>query len=346
MPARVVDLRSDTVTLPPPGMRNAIYDAALGDDVFGEDPSVNKLEAMAAERLGKEAAVLVTSGTMGNLIGVLSNADRGAEVIVGELAHVLLYEVAGVAAIGGVQLRPVPSPDGKLDLNEVEATIRGKNVHLPPTSVVCVENTHNRLGGAVVEPGYMNELKSLAVRHDLKVHLDGARIFNASVALGVDVRTLTADADTVTFCLSKGLSCPIGSVLCGTVETIGRARKIRKMLGAGMRQAGIIAAAGIYALENMVDRLEEDHANARRLAEGLAPLPGLKIDLTKVQSDILIFEVTGEITAEEFASRMAQENVRFNPLGPAQVRMVTHYGIEQSDIDAAIDAARRVLTDG
>ncbi len=346
MPARVVDLRSDTVTLPPPGMRDAIYDAALGDDVFGEDPSVNQLEAMAAERLGKEAAVLVTSGTMGNLIGVLSNADRGAEVIVGELAHVLLYEVAGVAAIGGVQLRPVPSPDGKPDLNEVEATIRGKNVHLPPTSVVCVENTHNRLGGAVVEPGYMKELKSLAMRHDLKVHLDGARIFNASVALGVDVRTLTADADTVTFCLSKGLSCPIGSVLCGTVETIGRARKIRKMLGAGMRQAGIIAAAGIYALENMVDRLEEDHANARRLAEGLAPLPGLKIDLAKVQSDILIFEVTGEITAEEFASRMAQENVRFNPLGPTQVRMVTHCGIEQSDIDAAIDAARRVLTDG
>ena len=208
MPARVVDLRSDTVTLPPPGMRDAIYDAALGDDVFGEDPSVNKLEAMAAERLGKEAAVLVTSGTMGNLIGVLSNADRGAEVIVGELAHVLLYEVAGVAAIGGVQLRPVPSPDGKLDLNEVEATIRGKNVHLPPTSVVCVENTHNRLGGAVVEPGYMNELKSLAVRHDLKVHLDGARIFNASVALGVDVRTLTADADTVTFCLSKACLAP------------------------------------------------------------------------------------------------------------------------------------------
>jgi threonine aldolase len=325
-------------------MRDAIYDAALGDDVFGEDPSVNRLEAMAAERLGKEAAVLVTSGTMGNLIGVLSNADRGDEVIVGELAHVLLYEVAGVAAIGGVQLRPVSSPDGRLDLNEVESTIRGKNVHLPPTAVVCVENTHNRFGGAVLEPAYMDELESLARRHGLKVHLDGARLFNAAVALGVDVRVLTAAADTVTFCLSKGLSCPVGSVLCGSEETIGRARRIRKMLGAGMRQAGIIAAAGIYALENMVDRLEEDHANARRLAEGLAPLPGLDIDLEKAQSNILIFDVTGEINAEEFAGRMADEDVRFNPIGPTQVRMVTHYGIERSDIDVAIDAARRVLT--
>lgn len=344
MPANVVDLRSDTVTLPPPGMRDAIYDAALGDDVFGEDPSVNRLEAMAAERLGKEAAVLVTSGTMGNLIGVLSNADRGDEVIVGELAHVLLYEVAGVAAIGGVQLRPVSSPGGKLDLNEVESTIRAKNVHLPPTTVVCVENTHNRFGGAVLDSSYMDELESLAQCHGLKVHLDGARIFNASVALGVDVSTLAAAADTVTFCLSKGLSCPVGSVLCGSEETMGRARKIRKMLGAGMRQAGVIAAAGIYALENMVDRLEEDHANARRLAEALAPLPGLDIDLASAQSNILIFEVTGEITAEEFAGRMAQENVRFNPIGPGQVRMVTHYGIEQSDIDIVIDAARRVLT--
>ena len=344
MPANVVDLRSDTVTLPPPGMRDAIHDAALGDDVFGEDPSVNRLEAMAAERLGKEAAVLVTSGTMGNLIGVLSNADRGDEVIVGELAHVLLYEVAGVAAIGGVQLRPVSSPGGKLDLNEVESTIRAKNVHLPPTAVVCVENTHNRFGGAVLDPAYMDEVESLARCHGLKVHLDGARVFNAAVALGVDIRVLTAAADTVTFCLSKGLSCPIGSVLCGDEETIGRARRIRKMLGAGMRQAGIIAAAGLYALENMVERLEEDHANARRLAEGLAPLPGLDINLENAQSNILIFDVTGEITAEEFAGRMAQENVRFNPIGPTQVRMVTHYGIEQSDIDIAIDAGRRLLT--
>lgn len=340
---KVVDLRSDTVTLPTPAMRQAIAEAELGDDVFGEDPTVNRLEELAAERMGKEAAVLVTSGTQGNLIGVLSHTQRGDEVIVGDQAHVFHYEVAGCAVIGGVQLRTVRNLDGRLDPAEVEAAIRPPNIHHPRTSLVCLENTHNRCGGAVLDASQTAAIAAVAHRHGAAVHLDGARIFNAAVALGVEARTLTAAVDSVTFCLSKGLSAPVGSVLCGSKTYIETARRYRKMLGGGMRQAGIIAAAGIVALNTMVDRLAEDHDNARLLAEGLAELPGLRLDPTTVRTNIVIFDVTAAIGASGLAARLKDRGILCSLPGPNRIRMVTHYGIVRSDIERALQAAREVL---
>jgi threonine aldolase len=343
MPA-VIDLRSDTVTLPSPAMREAIYNAELGDDVFGEDPSVNRLEEMAADRLGKEAAMLVSSGTQGNLIAGLTHAQRGDEVIVGDSCHILNYEVAGFAALGSMQLRPVPSPRGMLDLAAVRAVIRGENVHFPRTGLICVENTHNRYGGAALSVDQMDEIGDLAHAFGIPFHVDGARVFNAAVAHGMPVAELVRSADSITFCLSKGLGCPVGSILCGSHDFIGRARKYRKMLGSGMRQAGIIAAAGIYALEEMVDRLAEDHANARILAEGLAQIPGLDVDLSTVQTNILIFGVRREaMSAEDFQAALAQQGVRCGAIGGGQIRMVTHYGITEDDARQAVRAAESIL---
>ena len=344
MASRVIDLRSDTVTLPSPEMREAMYRAELGDDVFGEDPTVNRLEAMAAERMGKEAAMLVTSGTMGNLVGVLSHTQRGDEVIVGDRSHVLLYEVGGCAALGGVQLRPVPNDDGLPNPSAIEEAIRSQNVHFPRTGLICLENTHNRCGGAVLSAEEMRQVTSIARRHGIPVHLDGARIFNAAVALGVPASTLAAEADSVTFCLSKGLAAPVGSLLCGSAEYIARARKYRKMVGGGMRQAGIIAAAGIVALEKMVDRLAEDHANARILAEGLANIAGIRLDPRTVRSNIVIYEIQSpKLNAQEFAARLAEEGVRCGAIGGPKIRMVTHYGIVEQDIRDALAAVQRVM---
>ncbi len=343
MSDRAVDLRSDTVTLPTSEMRRAMADAELGDDVFGEDPTVNRLEELAAERMGKEAAVLVTSGTQGNLVGVLSHTQRGDEVIVGDQAHIFHYEVAGCAVVGALQLRTVRNVDGMLDPAEVEAAIRPPNVHHPRTSLVCLENTHNRNGGAVLDASQIHAVAAVAHRAGVSVHLDGARIFNAAVALGVDVRTLTAEVDSVTFCLSKGLAAPVGSVLCGRKEYIETARKYRKMLGGGMRQAGVIAAAGIVALNTMVDRLAEDHENARALAEGLADLPGVVIDPKKVRTNIVIFDVTAPIGAEGLVNGMKERGVLCMVAGPRRIRMVTHYGIVRADVERAIAAARDVL---
>lgn len=343
MASKFIDLRSDTVTLPTPEMREAMYRAELGDDVYGEDPAVNRLEAMAAERMGKEAAVLLTSGTQGNLCGVLSHCSRGDEVIVGDQSHVFHYEVASCAALGGIQLRTVPNRQGLPDPADVEAAIRGENIHFPPTGLVCLENTHNRCGGAVLSAGAMGAVIQVARRHGIPVHLDGARIFNAAVALGVPAKSLVKDVDSVTFCLSKGLSAPVGSLLCGSAAYVKRARKLRKMLGGGMRQAGIIAAAGIVALETMVERLAEDHDNARRLAEGLAALPGITLDPESVQSNILIFDLTPGMTAGDFVGELSAEGVRANATGPQRVRFVTHYGITAADVDAALLACRRVL---
>jgi threonine aldolase len=343
MPDHLVDLRSDTVTLPTPEMRRAMADAELGDDVFGEDPTVNRLEALAAERMGKDAAVLVTSGTQGNLVGVLSHTQRGDEVVLGDQAHIFHYEVAGCAVVGALQLRTVRNVDGMLDPAEVEAAIRPPNVHHPRTGAVCIENTHNRNGGAVLDASQIHEIAAVAHRHRVPVHMDGARIFNAAVALGVDVRTLTAEVDSVTFCLSKGLSAPVGSVLCGSKEYIETARKYRKMLGGGMRQAGIIAAAGIVALNTMVDRLAEDHENARILAEGLAELPGIGLDPKKVRTNIVIFDVTAPIGAAGLVAGLKERAVLCNVASPGRIRMVTHYGIARADVERAIAAAKDVL---
>lgn len=335
---KTIDLRSDTVTLPSPQMREAMYHAELGDDVFGEDPTVNRLEQMAAEHVGKEAALLVVSGTMANVVSILTHCGRGDEIILGDLAHTFIYEAGGTAALGGIHPHTVPNqPDGTLRLQDIEAAIRSDNVHFPRTRLICLENTHNRCSGAVLTPEYMAQVGSLARRHGLALHLDGARIFNAAVALGVSVRELTREADSVSFCLSKGLAAPVGSLVCGSKQFIAEARRTRKVLGGGMRQAGIIAAAGIVALDTMVDRLQEDHDNARRLAVGIAGIDGLSIDPARVQTNIVYFDLLRDKPyAEELAREAGRRGLRILSTGPNRLRAVTHYGISAEDIDHAL----------
>ncbi len=342
MSERVIDLRSDTVTLPTPEMRRAMAEAEVGDDVFGEDPTVNRLERMAAERMGKEAAVFVASGTMGNLVSLLAWCGRGDEAIVGSEAHVLHYEVGGAAGLGGIQLRPVRNDErGMMDPAEIEATIRGENIHFPRTALVCIENTHNRCGGAALTPEDTAAIAEVAHRHGIPVHLDGARVFNAAVALDVPVTELTRDVDSVSVCLSKGLAAPVGSLVCGSADFVARARKMRKMVGGGMRQAGVIAAAGIVALETMVDRLAEDHENARLLAEGLASIPGIVIDPSKVQTNIVIFQVVS-MNPADFARRLRERGVLTTAIGYGRLRMNTHYGITRADVEEALERVRAV----
>jgi len=343
---KVIDLRSDTVTLPTPEMREAMYRAELGDDVYGEDPTVNRLQEMAAEQMGKEAALFVASGTMGNLVCLLTHCGRGDEAIMGHLAHTFLFEAGGSAVLGGIHPHTVPNqPDGTMRLEDIEAAIRPDNVHFPRSRLVCLENTHNRCGGVALTPEYTSAVCELAHAHGLSVHLDGARIFNAAIALGVDVKELTKDVDSVLFCLSKGLSCPVGSLVCGSAEFIRQARRNRKILGGGMRQVGVLAAAGIVALETMVDRLAEDHQNARRLAEGIAATPGLTIDLERVQTNIVIFGLADgvEMTPQEFVAALAQRGVKLNSIGGRYFRAVTHYGIEARDIEVALQAIGDVM---
>jgi threonine aldolase len=339
-----IDLRSDTITLPTPAMMQAIATAELGDDVFGEDPTVNRLEAVAAERVGKEAALLVMSGTMANLVAVLTHCMRGEEIIVGDKAHIFLNEAGGCSALGSIHSHQVPNqPDGTMNLSDVEDAIRSDNIHYPRSRLICLENTHNRCGGACLTVSYMRQVRQLADRRSLKVHLDGARVFNAAVALGVDVKELTHDADSVAFCLSKGLSAPVGSLVCGSAEFIRMARRTRKIVGGGARQAGIIAAAGIVALEQMVDRLADDHANARHLAQGLAQIPGILIDRAGVQTNIVYFDVPDRLgTAADFCQRLTASGVRMLPTGRRTVRAVTHYGIERKDIEAALPIIAKV----
>jgi threonine aldolase len=330
--------------MPTPEMRRAMAEAELGDDVFREDPTVNRLQELAAERMGKEAALLVTSGTQGNLVGVLSHTQRGDEVIVGDQSHIFHYEVAGASVVGAVQVRPLRNVDGMLDPAEVEAAIRPVDVHAPRTALVCLENSHNRNGGAPLDAQQTRAVADVAHRHGIPVHLDGARVFNAAVALGVDVKELTGPADSVTFCLSKGLAAPVGSVLCGSRDYIERARKYRKMLGGGMREAGVIAAAGILALTTMVDRLAEDHANAKRLAEGLAEVPGIAVDPAKVRTNLVFFDVTAPLGAAGLVAELRQRGVLCSTSGaPNRIRMVTHYGIEQKDVERTIRAVQELL---
>ena len=339
-----IDLRSDTVTLPPPEMRKAIGEAELGDDVFGGDPTVNRLEAMAAEVMGKEAALLTTSGTQSNLTAMLSHCQRGDEVIVGDEAHILHFEAGGAFALGGLGLRTIRNDEqGRLDLEEVRQAVRGRDVHFPPTGLICMENTHNRCGGSVLSGDDLAAVRTLADEYGLPAHLDGARLFNAAVALEVPASRLAQYADSVSFSLCKGLSCPIGSLLCGSGELIRRARRFRKMLGGGMRQAGIIAAAGVYALENMVDRLAEDHANARALAEGLAGIPG--VNLVPPQTNLVYFSAKGwDLT--ELVRRLGGEGVLCLEEGDGRIRMVTHYGIDRGDVEETTAAVRSLVAAG
>ncbi len=334
---KVIDLRSDTVTHPTAEMRKAIFKAEVGDDVYREDPTVNQLETMAAERMGKEAALLTTSGTQSNLIAVLTHTGHGNEIILGEDAHMLWYEVGGAAALGGVVMRTLPNDsNGRLDPDDIEQAIRGKYIHYPESTLLCLENTHNRCGGAVLSADYTDEVCNLAHAHDLKVHLDGARIFNAAVALGVPARVLVKNVDSVSFCLSKGLSAPVGSLLCGNSDFIEPARKFRKMLGGGMRQAGIIAAAGIVALRTMIDRLKQDHDNARRLARGLAGIEGITLARDDVPTNIVMFDLSPELSFGEFVEGLEKEGVKVGSRGGNLFRAVTHRMISSSDIDKAL----------
>jgi threonine aldolase len=342
---RTIDLRSDTVTLPTPAMREAMARAELGDDVYGEDPTVNRLEALAAERLGKEAAVLVSSGTMGNLAALLAHCGRGEEAIVGDQCHIYNYEAGGASALGGVIYRVVRNlPDGRLEAAGLAAAANdGADQHNAPTRLICLESTHNRCGGVALPLAYMAEVAAFARERGMAVHLDGARVFNAAVALGVDVREIAWHVDSVTFCLSKGLSAPVGSVLCGSAAFVARARRARKMLGGSMRQAGVLAAAGIVALEQMVERLAEDHVNAKLLAEGLARFPQVVVDPGAIQSDIVYFELRDTpLSAAEFARALRERGVLMGA-SYGRIRAVTHYGIDSGDIEEALEAVGAVL---
>ena len=340
-----IDLRSDTVTLPTQTMREAIYNAELGDDVFGEDTTTNRLEKMAAERMGKEAAMLVASGTMGNLVCILTHCRRGEEVILGDQSHTFIYEAGGMSALGGIHPHTVANqPDGTMRLEDIEEAIRGNNVHFPRSRLICLENTHNRCYGSALTAQYTESVAKLAGERGLSVHLDGARIFNAAVALKVDVTELTRHADSVSFCLSKGLSSPVGSLICGSSQFIAEARRNRKVLGGGMRQSGIIAAAGITALEQMVDRLAEDHENAKRLAEGISRIPGLSFELKKIQTNIVYFDMADEqFDAGTLVTQLADRGIKILQVGPSRLRAVTHYGISSEDIDLALAAMSEVM---
>ena len=346
--AELIDLRSDTVTLPTKKMREAMSRADVGDDVYGEDPTVNRLQQLAAEMLGKEAALFTASGTMSNLVAVLTHCQRGDEMIVGDQAHVFYYEVGGSSALGGVHVRTVPNRHGAPDPADVEAAIRGKNVHFPRTRLVCLENTHNRCGGVALTVEETDAIAAVAHRYGIRVHLDGARLFNAAVALGVEARRLAQECDSVNVCLSKGLCAPVGSLLLGTKDYIEEARRYRKMVGGGMRQAGILAAAGIVALTEMVDRLAEDHENAQVLAKGIAEIPGLRVDLKTVQTNIVMVDIEHpNMTGGDFTARMKEQGVLVSYTGGGnRVRLVTHWGITGSDVERAIQAARKVMDAG
>ena len=342
---KAVDLRSDTLTRPTEAMSRAMAAADVGDDVFGEDPTVNRLEEMAAERMGKEAALFVASGNMGNLVSLLTHCARGEEIILGSLAHTFYFEQGGSAAVGGIHPRTLPNqPDGTLLLSEIEGAIRPDNVHFPRTRLIVLENTHNLCGGHPLDMDYMTAVGDVARRHGLNIHVDGARFFNAAVALGVPAAKLAAEADSVSFCLSKGLGAPVGSVVCGSQEFIAEARRARKVLGGGMRQAGVLAAAGIVALDEMVERLADDHANARKLAQGLAEMPGISIDPSQIHTNIVYFGVDRkDMTVEELAKRLGDDGARMLPVGPGRIRAVTHYHITSDDIDYVLGVFGKAL---
>ena len=335
----IIDLRSDTITRPTDAMRQAMAAAEVGDDVYGEDPSINRLQERAAEVLGKEAGLLMASGTMSNLVAVLSHCQRGDEVVMGDQAHIFWNESAGASALAGAQIRLVPNgPQGEISPGDLQAAIRPRgNVHMPPTTLVCLENTHTRFSGGVLTPQDTKAVADVAHAAGAKVHLDGARVFNAAVALEVPASELVRDVDDVSFCLSKALSCPVGSVLCGDGDFIDEALRWRKMVGGGMRQAGILAAAGLVALDTMVDRLADDHANARRLAQGLANIDGLTVDPDTIQTNIVIFDVDPSVgMASGLINALKEEDLLVSSPGPHSIRMVTHREVDSADIEDAL----------
>jgi len=338
-----INLRSDTQTMPTEEMLDAMGSASLGDDVFGEDPTVNKLEKISAQKFGKEAAMFVASGTMGNLCALISHARPGEEVILEADAHIYYYEVGGFARIAGLSPRLVPGVNGIMSIDGIKKALRSKDIHYPPTGLLCIENSHNRGGGSVYTVQQVNEICQLAHQLKLKVHVDGARIFNASVALNTDVKELVKEADSIMFCLSKGLSAPIGSVLVGDASFISKARKTRKMLGGGMRQAGVIAAAGIVALEKMIDRLKEDHQNAKYIGEEINKAEGLNVNLDSVQTNMVYCNIEKlKISPAGFVEELNREGVQVLPVEPNKIRIVTNRHISKEDAIETVRVIKKV----
>jgi len=337
----IVDLRSDTVTQPTPEMREVMAKAEVGDDVYGEDPTVNKLQELSANMLGKEAGLFIPSGTMGNLSAMLAHCQRGDEVILGNKAHTFLFEAGGISALGGVHSCQLPNqPDGSILLEDIKNAIRSDDPHNPITRLIALENTHNRCGGTYQIPSYTREVCDFAHQLGLAVHLDGARIFNAAIACEVPVKEMVSHVDSVTFCLSKGLCAPVGSILCGSREFIRQAHRIRKQLGGGMRQAGVLAAAGIVALEQMVDRLIEDHLHARKLAEGLSKITGLAMEEGTATTNMVFLTISDHVnySAKQISSLLEKQGIRVGIVGEKRFRLVTHYWIKDDDINKTIEA--------
>ena len=342
----IIDMRSDTVTVPTPAMRAAMANAEVGDDVYGEDPTINRLEELSAHMMGKEAGLFVPSGTMGNLTAVLTHCTRGDEAIMGHLGHTFLFEAGGVAALGGVMPHTIPNqPDGSLKLEDIQDAVRSEDVHYPPSRLVILENTHNRAGGTVLGVDYTAQVAEVAHRNGLKLHIDGARIFNAAAALGIEAEALVKDADSVTFCLSKALCAPVGSVLCGSGEFIHRARKLRKQLGGGMRQAGILAAAGIVALQEMVPLLPDDHRRAHLLAQGLKSVPSLVVETDPPQTNMVFTRLddSSPLTGSELVMLAAEKGLRFGLVGERRFRLVLHHWIDDAAVAKAVDVLNSIL---
>jgi len=343
---KIVDLRSDTVTEPTQEMREAMGRALVGDDVYGEDPTVNRLQEMAAAMMGKEAALFVTSGTMGNLAAILAHCQRGDEVILGNKAHTFLFEAGGISALGGVHSCQLPNqPDGSLSLEAIDGAIRIDDPHQPITRLISLENTHNRCGGTFQKPAYTREVCDFAHDRGIKIHLDGARIFNAAVACDLPVKELVDPVDSVTFCLSKGLCAPVGSILCGSKEFIEKAHRIRKQLGGGLRQAGILAAAGIISLEKMVDRLIEDHVRASTLSDRLSKIPGLLFDEGPAATNMVFFSLGDQVklSTRQTSNQLEKYDVRVGVAGIRRFRLVTHYWIDDEGIERTINAFKSIL---
>ncbi|MCE9646389.1 MAG: low-specificity L-threonine aldolase [Chloroflexi bacterium] len=341
-----VDLRSDTVTKPTPEMREAMAEAEVGDDVYMDDPTVNKLQIRAADLLGKEDSLFVPSGTMGNLLALLVHCQRGDEVIVGDKSHIYMNEAGGMSALGGIYPHPIRNqPDGSLSLEEIRASIQTEDVHHTITRLICIENTQNVCGGLPLSVEYTRQVGRIAKDNGLYFHIDGARIFNAAAALSVPAKDLAAPADSIMFCLSKGLAAPVGSMLVGNQKFIARARHLRKMLGGGMRQAGVLAAAGMISLERMTRRLGEDHARARKLSEGLKQVTGLVLDPGSASTNMVYFNLKDEVrlSVDQIVDEMRKRGILVDWAGPRRFRLVTHFWVDDAGVEKTVRAFSEIL---